>query len=441
MSETVFKCDAGTFSGYETDACVHVRGIRYASSRRFSEPEPFRYEPGVHVCREPAPFAVQCNSKLESYLTGFEYDSFPQEETPQYLSLTLPKERREPLPVMVWFHGGGFRNGGCDNPIYNYEYLSNEQNVILVGVNYRLGIPGFTIDESGALGNNGLLDALESLRWIQRNIAAFGGDPDNVTIFGQSAGAELVRCVMLSQGSEDLYRRAILQSDPIGTMSGRSDMEKIVANAVKRLPKNCSTEDLRRAQEDIVHGIREPGNPKYMIYAPHFGTFPLPSIDEIPERLNETARSHALLIGCTTREISVYGGRNRYLFKLDRMWGIHSLVDYAVRRIGWGIFNGPVESFAEQYAEADGTVWQYEFYWEQNRSFIAAGHTLDLVPLFGADAVEGRELALGYTAEEIRRIGAPMRDLWGQFARTGILPETMQNDLLMIRRCDAYCGH
>ena len=429
-----YICSAGTFAGYRNGRFTHVQGIRYACSKRFCPPVPFRYEEGLQICDRPAPYAVQCNSKLEYYFSGIEYESVPQEESPQYLSLTIPDTKETRKPVMVWFHGGGFRNGGCDSPIFNYELLAGDAGAILVGINYRIGILGFSLDETGKPGHPGLLDALEGLRWVKKNISGFGGDPENITLFGQSAGAELVRCIILSKGTENLYNRAILQSDPIGTMHDRQRMEEEVLAKVRALPPDISVEELRRAQREILDGIKEKGLPKYMVFAPRFGVAPLIDAEQIPQRLKEAAGTHELLIGCTSREVSIYGGTIPILAKLDRFIVTRGLIEYLVRRMSRSIFNGPSREFAQAYAAAGGKVYWYCFDWLEDKSFIAAGHMMDVPLLFGAEAIEGRETALSLSPKEIEQSGRVMRQLWGMFAHTGCLMDDVRNELLKLQK-------
>ena len=434
MEKTVYTCHAGSFTGTETDRCVHIRGIRYASAKRFAAPVPFQYPIGIHACETPAPYAMQINSHLESYLFQTEYESFRQEESPQFLSVHLPKGTAGPLPVMVWFHGGGFKNGNADAPNYNYEYLVSEQNVILVGINYRLGIFGFALDEHGNPGHPGLLDAIEGLRWVKRNIASFGGDPDNITIFGQSAGAELCRAILLCEGTEALYHRVILQSDPIGTMHHREAMEEEVYDRVKEIPDYCPAEKILEVQKRILKEIKEKGTPKYLVFGPHYGIWPLCREEQIDARLKETVSDRELLIGCTSREVSVYGGQIRPLVLLDNFRPTHGLIETKLKAMSREIFNEPSEAFARQYHEAGGTVYEYLYSWNEDRSFIAAGHAMDLPLLFGADHAEGTDAALGLTAQEIYEAGKPMRELWGTFARNGVLPETVSNEILSLHK-------
>lgn len=138
---------------------------------------------------------------------------------------TPAKTPNERLPVLVWIHGGGFTGGSGTVPLYNGEGMARK-GVVLVTINYRLGIFGFFAhpelsaeSPNRVSGNYGILDQIEALRWIQRNIAAFGGNPGNVTIAGQSAGSMSVNVLMASPLAKGLFHRAIAQS---GGMFGKT---------------------------------------------------------------------------------------------------------------------------------------------------------------------------------------------------------------------------
>ncbi|KJK55689.1 carboxylesterase/lipase family protein [Saccharothrix sp. ST-888] len=117
------------------------------------------------------------------------------------------------LPVMVWFYGGGYLAGDSSVPTFDGARLAREGRVVVVSFNYRVGVEGFAqID--GAVANRGLLDQLAALRWVQQNITAFGGDPQRVTAFGQSAGAGSIAALLAMPDASGLFRRAVLQSVP-----------------------------------------------------------------------------------------------------------------------------------------------------------------------------------------------------------------------------------
>ncbi|MDQ1033992.1 para-nitrobenzyl esterase [Streptomyces sp. V3I8] len=120
-------------------------------------------------------------------------------------------ERSGRLPVMVWVHGGSFTNGSGAVPLYDGSRFARD-GIVCVTVNYRLGVDGFLHLGDGDTANLGLLDQLAALRWVQENIAAFGGDPDNVTVFGESAGAMSIGALLAAPRAAGLFRRAVLQS-------------------------------------------------------------------------------------------------------------------------------------------------------------------------------------------------------------------------------------
>ena len=134
------------------------------------------------------------------------------------LNVYVPESKNpleEGFPVMVWFHGGGFTAGDSSTRLYGPEFLL-DKDVILVTVNYRLGIFGFlTLGIEEISGNQGMWDQLESLKWVQKNIAAFGGDPNKVTIFGESAGGYSVSHHLTSHQSKGYFSAAIIQSGPL----------------------------------------------------------------------------------------------------------------------------------------------------------------------------------------------------------------------------------
>lgn len=424
MREPVFKTAAGTFRGRICDACIQITGIRYASSERFGPPEAYRYPEGVHDCLAPSPACVQRASWFETFLMKGSNAAYEQAESCQYLSITMPREKTDQqMPVMVYFHGGSYRNGGCDSANYDRRYLAGEQKVIVVGVNYRLNILGFVRDQKGNAGHPGLLDAIEALRWIRRNIASFGGDSECVTIFGQSSGADLVRCIMLSEGTDHLYRRAVIQSDPFGAMQERREMERQILAKASTLPEDADYDAVRAMIADIETNIKVKGNAKYLMFAPHYGVSPLPEEADFEKRLAGIAKDHELLIGTASREVSVYGGGMKFLHVLDRFILTRFIIEAMIRRLSEGIFVNGAKDFARMYHRCGGTAYFYTFFWKDREYYLAGGHAMDLPLLFGGDAIEGSPSALGMSAGEIGEAGRPMRAIWAEFARTGVIEE------------------
>ena len=197
-------------------------GIPFAASpvgeRRWRAPEPVRPWAGTRAADR---FGASC---MQPELTGngpWTREFFappPFSEDCLFLNVWTPTPRVAPLPVLVWIHGGGFTQGGARAPIYDGSALAG-RGVVVVTINYRVGLLGFfghpelaREGPGGTSGNYGLLDQLAALRWVRDNIAQFGGDPAQVTIAGQSAGATSVLVLLASPLAGGLFHRAIAQS-------------------------------------------------------------------------------------------------------------------------------------------------------------------------------------------------------------------------------------
>jgi para-nitrobenzyl esterase len=222
----VVKVDGGSISGLNNlaDDIHFYKGIPFAAppvgGLRWKAPQPVISWDGVKKCEifsaspmqgKPVPFGV--------YTSEFLIPESPISEDCLYLNVwtgaKLPSEKR---PVMVWIYGGGFASGGTGVPIYDGVAMA-KKGVVFVSINYRVGIFGFfahpdLTKESGnhASGNYGLMDQIAALKWVKKNIAAFGGNPDNITIAGQSAGSMSVNCLVASPLCRGLFQHAIAES-------------------------------------------------------------------------------------------------------------------------------------------------------------------------------------------------------------------------------------
>ncbi|KAJ2951268.1 hypothetical protein O0L34_g5669 [Tuta absoluta] len=191
------------------DSFYSFKGIPYAEppigDLRFQPPQPAQPWDGIRNASEFGPINYQYDISMKTPPSGSEDCLYLNVYTPKLSISAL-------LPVMVWIHGGGFVFGSGNDAIYGPEFLVR-QGVILVTFNYRLGVLGFlSLDTADVPGNAGLKDQVAALRWIKKNIRNFGGDPENITIFGESAGAVSVSLHLLSPMSKGLFNRAIVQS-------------------------------------------------------------------------------------------------------------------------------------------------------------------------------------------------------------------------------------
>jgi para-nitrobenzyl esterase len=211
--------DGGRVTGLDSGDLRVFRGIPYAAppvgELRWRPPRRVRPWSGVRACTSYGPSCPQSGKVVG----GGQLPSSENEDC-LYLNVWTPaRARSERLPVMVWIHGGGFITGSGSLPAGNGENLSRRENVVVVSLNYRLGVFGFLAHPELSAesphrvsGNYGLLDQQAALRWVRRNIAAFGGDPRRVTIFGQSAGGQSVIDQLVSPLSRGLFAGAISES-------------------------------------------------------------------------------------------------------------------------------------------------------------------------------------------------------------------------------------
>ncbi|WP_223813704.1 carboxylesterase/lipase family protein [Geobacillus zalihae] len=195
------------------------RGIPYAAppigSLRFRAPQkPIPWK-GVRPAKHFGPAAMQNERETMKFLN--DCPSYKSEDC-LYLNIWSPGADGQKRPVMVWIHGGSFAYGSGSSPMYDGASFAELGNVVIVTINYRLGVFGFLhlADIGGESymesGNCGLLDQVAALRWVQENIEAFGGDPDNITIFGESAGAVSVSTLLTMPAAKGLFHKAIMQS-------------------------------------------------------------------------------------------------------------------------------------------------------------------------------------------------------------------------------------
>jgi para-nitrobenzyl esterase len=226
------KVNSGIISGKTSDdqAVKIFMGVPFAAppvgDLRWKAPQPVAAWEGVRACVTPPASAIQSPPKpFMCWSKEFMAPESPLSEDCLYLNVwTTAKTAQDKLPVMVWIHGGAFTGGSGTVPLYDGEAMSRK-GVVFVTINYRLGILGFLAhpelsaeSELKTSGNYGILDQIAALKWVKENIAALGGDPNNVTIDGQSAGAFSVNMLVVSPLAKGLFQKAIAQS---GGMFGK----------------------------------------------------------------------------------------------------------------------------------------------------------------------------------------------------------------------------
>ena len=272
----------GKIRGYRHDGLSVFKGIPYARAARFHAPEPAEpWEGELDACSYGfvCPLMTNDQPRGELYVP---HRFWPMDENCQNLNIWTPDTDGGKRPVLVWLHGGGFFAGSAIEQVaYDGASMSRLGNAVVVSINHRLNVLGyFDLSDFGEeyenSGNAGGDDIIAALAWIRENISAFGGDPDNVTVFGQSGGGAKVTTLLQSPAADGLYAKGIVMSGVIGPVladaegSGKALAEAVMKELGIRKVKDLETADyaaLARAYLKAVPGLKQAG--EYTGGSPH----------------------------------------------------------------------------------------------------------------------------------------------------------------------------
>lgn len=356
------------------------------------------------------------------------------------------------LPVMVWIHGGAFRNGSNAIPAYDGTAFARD-GVVLVSINYRLGVPGFA-QLPDAPANRGILDQLAALAWVQENIAAFGGDPDQVTIFGESAGGMSV-ATLVSAAGQGLFRRAIAQSGAGHHAATADDARLVTAELAARLDVAPTAHDLAEVDlqrlVDTQHAVSldvtrsaDPNRWGRSIAGSMMAFLPVVDGELITERPVDAVTAGAgrdvtLLIGANTDEhrffltpvgvtdattsealqgfVSAQGWDPAVIDLYSAARPDASPGDLLASLMTDSFFRVPAIRLAEGHLRAGGTNYHYEFAWPAPDGRLGACHTLEIPFAFDNGHLAGAQNLVG--ANPPQALADTMHAAWISFARTG----------------------
>ncbi|MCP3402196.1 carboxylesterase/lipase family protein [Bradyrhizobium sp. CCGB20] len=332
-----------------------------------------------------------------------------------------------PLPVMVFIHGGGFAGGTANDPLFDGAKLA-QAGLIVVTVNYRLGVLGWLAHPAlseGGFGNYGLMDQIAALHWVHDNIAAFGGDPGNVTLFGSGAGATSIALLMLCAQSRDLFQKAILQSLPgrarlrsaqeaeamgrqfVAALGQEADLRVVAPARLLAAEQNLLTSSGRSfapamdgtlVSEDVAAGFT----------AGHESRIPL----IIGSNDDETRFDGEPEIRATLASSGETSDELRKLYP-----DIARPSERAAKFYTDKVFTEPVRLLARLHAATGAPTFRYRFAYvaEARRTNPDEGHGRELQFIFGAQGMPGA----GLLTRADREVANRMRGYWINFARNG----------------------
>jgi para-nitrobenzyl esterase len=434
-------------------------GVPYAAppvdALRWKPPQPVADWDGV---RDANGFGYVCAQTFSPF------GSASEDEDCLYLNVWAPSEGRD-LPVMVWLHGGAFVYGSGSAPYYTGRYLAEQRDVVIVTVNYRLGALGFLAHpafrgEDAAFpsaGNYGLLDQLAALRWVQRNIAAFGGDPKRVTLFGESAGGFSTCLHYTSRDTTELFHAAISESglctEP-SLLPARADAEANALSVATEL--GCTGGDVAaclRAKTPMqllaVTGVQPtaeqpPGGPFYLddsgLSGPNLDGVVITSTPKdrfaagdyaprpllLGSNLDEGTLFHISILAkevTTEAEMRAALERRFGAQHVDAIVAMYPLASYpspnrALAEIsGDALFVCPTRRAARSAAAAGAPVYLYSFEQELDNPAIAdlgVFHAAELPFVFNT----GDVFPFGRIGTAQRPVADAMQDAWTTFAAT-----------------------
>lgn len=417
-----WTCHAGTIIGKNRAGVNVASGIRYARADRYKAPEGEKPSTSPIIADKPAHACPQPEDVFSKALNDDVLQDLIESEDCLQLTITCPEdlEPSERVPAMVWIHGGAYISGAGDAAWYRPMDLVREHRVIVVNINFRLGFLGYLGQIWGYPANLGLLDQIEAFKWIQRNIEAFGGDRNNVTAFGQSAGGDVIVQLMISDGVEGLFHRAIIQSAPLGLTYKRQSINKTMQAACAYLKPDSSLKEIQDVQGRFLRGMKGIDMP----FGSQYGHNPLPSQNEVDQRWQAVAPKYDILIGNSARELSIFASTAPALYYLLKTPVLKYLAEaLIVQRISNWMYKTPIDAFAARHRDAGGKGYRYTFNSESSDIIFRATHCSELPYLFThSGAWKGHKISSGIPWSTLETRAVKLRAIWAEFAAHGTAP-------------------
>lgn len=463
--DSVVDTRQGRLEGWREEG-VHVfRGVPFAQAPvgplRFAPPAPARPWTGVRPALEFKAVSHQSVIGLGFMGAGQQRQS----EDCLYLNVWTPGLDDARRPVMVFVHGGAFILGAGSEPLYDGRRLATRGDVVVVTVNYRLGVLGYLAHESlrdpatGARGNWGLLDQVAALEWVRDNAEAFGGDPASVTIFGESAGSSSVTTLMGTPRAAGLFGRVIAESGTpwVATAAeARVSAERVAAQLEIDAEdptawRSVAAPRFIEAQQELMLGALSGGrvaplDDGLMAFRPSVDGVVLP-VSPWESMARGSAAGIDLVVGTNRDEMKLFSMMDPALAELDDdglttrladlvdVHGARAAIDaYRIARRSRGepvtagdlwsamvsdqFFRAPADRLAALQASQARNTYAYLFCWESPVATLGAAHAIELPFVFGTFDAPMIEWFAG-TGPEAFRLSEQVQDAWVSFARRG----------------------
>ncbi len=434
------------------------KGIPYAKAPvgdlRFAPPVEPNSWTGVRETNKFSPVSMQNSSSVDRLI-----GSKPPEMSEDCLTLNVwtPGLDDEKRPVMVWIHGGSFLSGSGRAPWYDGTSFADQGDVVIVTINYRLGPLGFLYlaefgEEFTTSGNLGLLDQIASLRWVKENISSFGGNPDNVTVFGESAGAMSIGALLVSPLAKGLFHKVIMQSGACDNIIDSDEASRVTRQLLDALGLDKDKHIPEKLREIPTHALLEAQAGVRMLHM-QTGMPWRPVIDEavITEAANKTIDSgnHSvvpLLIGTNLDEARFFTVFDPATNQLTD----ETLIERCNKRFGDGIgktlleryrndrpelsapqvwaaietdrlFRVPVIDLAVRHSRRQSETYAYFFTWPSPAfaGLLGSCHVLEIPFVFNNLSQPGVKEFCGAPTSGMQELADNMHNAWAAFAHSG----------------------
>ena len=453
-NKSIVKTRAGKIEGYEECGLFVFKGVPYAEppvgALRWFPPQPVKPWDGVRSAKKFGPSALQ--NPMPGVFGTIELNH--QSEGCLYLNVWTPGLDNVRRPVFIWIHGGGYVSGGSELPVYDGSKLAARGNMVVVTINYRLGIFGFmslndaTNGRIPSTGNQAILDQQFAMKWVRDNIEAFGGDPGNVTIAGESSGGRSVYAHLASPTARGLFQKAIVQS----TAACKLVMPQ---NAAQEAEEIMETLGVKASDIDAIQKIptarllelqkKKIANPDKSTAIRPVRDFKVFIDDPLRSIIDGSAWSIPILIGCTTEEtriqVALYPDKNllkmdeaglmegcRRIMPTEKTDSIKKLIEaYRSARTKRGEptspydllaviesdqrFRLPVIKISDLAHEREQTVFSYLFNWKSPLPGVGAAHAVDVPFVFGTN-----DASYSGAGIEADSFASKVQDGWAAFA-------------------------
>ena len=447
MTVTIVESIYGKLRGQLQGNATVWKGVPYAKppigDRRFRAPQPPEPWAEVRDALLFGPSAIQASNGIMEFL-GNQADN--TSEDCLYLNVWSPAADSRRRPVMVWIHGGAFTAGTGSGQLYDGHSFATEGDVVVVTFNYRLGALGFLHlgdiggDDFSGSCNCGILDQMAALQWVQDNIGKFGGDPERVTVFGESSGAMSIGVLMAVPQAKGLFHQAIMQSGAAANVLSSSIAEKVSSRLLAALKiGHGEVEKIRQipAQQLVDTASLLPAMSLVPVVEGHL----LPVHPE--QALAEgAAKEIPVMIGTNKDEYRLFsffdsrwkqGDREEIASIFEHAFGLNwlGISEYLIngeelnqniydKLMTMSLFTFPALALAELQAQQGAPVWMYRFDWETPAfdGELKACHCLELPFVWNTISEAGIERLTG-SSKERKKLAEEMHHSWIRFARSG----------------------